>query len=414
MDLSESPPLRESPGIPALLRRHCQQAAFLWTLRHRYLQRPDVGLEDLSALDERLEAQLEGIRTAQARGWRSCREALADAGCGEVFVACLMGLESDARERFLPLLDAVDAEPAWWPACAGALAWASAQDLQGVARLLLESASPLRRRAGVAACALHRVDPGAVLRTLCNDEAPATAARALRAAGELGRGDLRDECLRHLRSPHAELRFWAGWAAVMLGDRDDALRALARVVLEDDLRRPRALRTLLRAAPLEQCRQLLSRLAREPASQRLLLAGIGWLGDVHYVPWLIAQAQQPAAARQVGESWLLITGADIVDSALQGEAASPPDCADDVGLPVPDARKLAAWWQAHGGGLRAGTPLFLGGEPSAERCAGVLRQGKQRQRMLAAEMLALLRPGRVLFEPRAPAWRQHHLLARGP
>jgi uncharacterized protein (TIGR02270 family) len=428
MDMSETP-LRPTVAhvIPDVLRRHCQQAAFLWTLRRRYVARADVRLEDLADLDERLEAHLDGIRTAQSRGWKACREALAEAGDGEVFVACLMALESDPPRRFAPLLEAVAAQPAWWSGCTGALGWASTRDLQGVASKLLESGSPLHGRAGVAACAVHRVDPGPALARLCSNGDAATIARALRTAGELGRQDLRPQCLEHLASPDRGVRFWAAWSAVFLGDRDGALQALAELALDPQEaeagpgaapRRARALRTVLRAAPLEQSRQALARLSRlarghpDPAWHRLLIAGVGWLGDAHYVPWLISEAADPALARLAGQSWVLITGASIEAHGLQAEQATPVDCAEDAGLPAPDARKLEAWWQAQGGRFAPGARLFLGSEPTADHCVSVLRAGGQPQRTLAAEALSLMRPGSLLFETRAPAWRQRRLLSQ--
>jgi len=39
-----------------------------------------------------------------------------------------------------------------------------------------------------------------------------------------------------------------------------------------------------------------------------------------------------------------------------------------------------------------------------------LKTGYQRQRAAAAIELAILKPGRPLFEVRAPGWRQQHML----
>jgi hypothetical protein len=50
------------------------------------------------------------------------------------------------------------------------------------------------------------------------------------------------------------------------------------------------------------------------------------------------------------------------------------------------------------------------GKPlSWEHCLDVLKNGYQRQRIAAAEYLCLLRPGSVLFNTSAPAWRQKEL-----
>ena len=53
------------------------------------------------------------------------------------------------------------------------------------------------------------------------------------------------------------------------------------------------------------------------------------------------------------------------------------------------------------------------GEPvSVLHCQKVLREGYQRQRIAAAEYLCLLNPGTLLFNTRAPVWRQQRWLAK--
>jgi hypothetical protein len=55
---------------------------------------------------------------------------------------------------------------------------------------------------------------------------------------------------------------------------------------------------------------------------------------------------------------------------------------------------------------------FMGVPPSREHCIEVLKTGGQRQRLVAAQYLCLLEPGRPAFNTSAPAWRQQRLLAR--
>jgi uncharacterized protein (TIGR02270 family) len=84
---------------------------------------------------------------------------------------------------------------------------------------------------------------------------------------------------------------------------------------------------------------------------------------------------------------------------------------EDEGLPWPDPERIAKWWQANGGRFEAGTRYFLGAPVTRENCLRALKEGFQRQRILAAHYLCLLEPGTVLFEWRAPAFRQQRLLA---
>ncbi len=73
---------------------------------------------------------------------------------------------------------------------------------KGTVQDFLQSESPFLRRLGIAACAVHRVDPGAVLAEAIEDPDAALRARALKAAGELGRADL----LEALRAATARRR----------------------------------------------------------------------------------------------------------------------------------------------------------------------------------------------------------------
>ena len=83
----------------------------------------------------------------------------------------------------------------------------------------------------------------------------------------------------------------------------------------------------------------------------------------------------------------------------------------DDGLPWPDVQKIEAWWHANGTHFQKGTRYFMGQPVTREHCIDVLKNGYQRQRILAAHYLCLLEPGTPLFNTSAPAWRQQRLLA---
>ena len=164
---------------------------------------------------------------------------------------------------------------------------------------------------------------------------------------------------------------------------------------------------------------------REPGSLRWLIQGSGIAGDPGYVPWLIKHMGNETTARLAGEAFSLITGADL---ALQDLERKPPKTFEsgptidpddlnvqmdpDEGLPWPDPERIEKWWSANGGRLRAGTRCFMGAPVTREHCIGVLKNGYQRQRILAAHYLCILQPGIPLFNTSAPAWRQQRLLAQ--
>ena len=84
----------------------------------------------------------------------------------------------------------------------------------------------------------------------------------------------------------------------------------------------------------------------------------------------------------------------------------------DEGLAWPDAEKVQAWWTANGSRFQVGLRHFLGAAVTRAHCVHILRNGYQRQRILAAHYLCLLNPGTPLFNTSAPAWRQQRLLAQ--
>jgi uncharacterized protein (TIGR02270 family) len=148
-------------------------------------------------------------------------------------------------------------------------------------------------------------------------------------------------------------------------------------------------------------------------------------GDAMYIPWLINQMREDPTARLAGEAFSLITGADLSKLSLdrpqpEGFESGPNDDPDDSnvamdpdeGLPWPDPDKIEKWWTANASRFHKGTRYFMGAPVTREHCIDVLKNGYQRQRILAAHYLCLLEPGTPLFNTSAPAWRQQRLLAR--
>jgi hypothetical protein len=74
--------------------------------------------------------------------------------------------------------------------------------------------------------------------------------------------------------------------------------------------------------------------------------------------------------------------------------------------PVP----IQKWWSPRQGNIAKGTRLLLGQPITPESLRLALKNGYQRQRAAAALELAILKPGRPLFEVRAPGWRQQGML----
>lgn len=396
----------------------------LWERHRDAVTQPHYKLKHLHYLDQRLEAHLQALRTFGSAAWAACDREYSLDDSSHVFTMTAFALFTDDMERLRRLYAVCQSLPAAQRGMTAAFGWASGEYLRGVVRQLLASSSAVARRIGIAACAIHRVEPGAALNKALEDPDPRLRARALRAAGQLGQIDLRPLCVRAAAEEDPAVAFSAAWAAVLLGAESGPLDRLRQFSLApgpfQDLARP----LTLQALPLAAAAGLLRELTNTGAAVRTVLQGSGLVGDAAYIPWLIHYMQRPETARAAGEAFSLITGADITyldldRTAPEGLESGPnDDPADasvapdpDENLPWPDPGLIETWWSARSHRFQAGTRYFMGEPLNRENCLRVLRVGYQRQRIAAATYLSLLNPGTSLFEWRAPAHRQQRLLA---
>lgn len=411
--------------IPVVVWQHVEDAALLANTRTHLVRAPHVKLHHLRRLDDRLAAHLDGMAVAGDDAAALAMAALERPGPGEIFAATVGAIESRDPARLDRLLTIIEAVPDSRPGLVSAFGWVSASTLRGITRPLLESPKAFHRQVGLAACAKHQVDPGAVLGTALNDADPALRARALRVAGERGQVDLLQACLNALADGDARCAFEAACAAVLLGDRVTAVTALHAIGAEPGPWRGRALGLALKLQTPAAAQASLKALSQDLTGARQLIQAIGVAGDPHYMPWLIQQMHDPKLTRLAGESFSRITGLDLADLDLDRKPPEnielgPDDDPDDANvamdeddsLPWPDPEKIAAWWQANTARFAAGTRYFMGERPSPAHCLGVLKTGFQRQRIAAAQYLCLMNPGTPMFNTAAPAWRQQRLLAQ--
>src|SRR5690625_7853144 len=76
-------------------------AAFLWLLRSIAVNQPHYKRDDMAALDQRIDAQLNGLLTAPDDSWRIRREAMERQEPGEVFAGAVLAFRSlDVRKIY--------------------------------------------------------------------------------------------------------------------------------------------------------------------------------------------------------------------------------------------------------------------------------------------------------------------------
>jgi uncharacterized protein (TIGR02270 family) len=417
-------------SVPVVAAQHAEDAAHLRHVRSVLVRAPHVKLLQLSRHDERIAAHLDGLVVAGEMGAALCAEQLDPPSAGAVFAAAASAILRGHMAGVQHMVALARAEP---QSCrcglVSAFGWVSPSLLRGITQSQLGSADAFERGVGLASCELQGVPADAALRAALQDDEPALRAQALRMAGRLGRVDLLPACVQALGDADESCRFEAACAALLLGERKQAIEPLKRWAATQQRGHPRraqALAWLLLVLEPRHARVVLKSLCEDETDARLLIRSIGLAGDTHFVPWLLAQMEQyPARARLAGESFSLIAGLDLAFADLElrdppegAPAAGPNDdpnddnvaLDEDESLPWPDAAKLRAWWEQHRAGLPAGTRFFMGHPLAPEHCAAVLKTGLQRQRTLAAHHASLLRPGTPLFNTAAPAWRQQRAL----
>lgn len=407
------------PIIAGIVRQHIEEAAALRLSRTRAV-REAQGLQALTDLDERLSAHIDALAVAGDAAWPLCQTALEDVSAGSIFVAAVHSVQEKRIDRLDQLIALGRAVPQAMAGLASAFGWLEPKQLQNIVANLLRSTDVDARVIGIAACALHRVDPG--LRRLLEDPHPVVRARALRTAGELGIREWLPACAAAIHDEDAECKLWGARSAVLLGDRQAALDGLVSLVSTTP--QSPAYDLVLSALPLHPGHDLLRTLGTNPANAGWQLRGSGLVGDAAYVPWLLRKMQEPLTARRAAEAFALITGADLISLNLEGQPPADfvsgpnddPSHADvamdeDDHLPWPDVQGIERWWAQNSSRFAPAQRYFVGAPITREHCIEVLQTGHQRQRMLAAHHLCLLEPGSMLFEWRAPAWRQTQALA---
>jgi uncharacterized protein (TIGR02270 family) len=406
----------------AIIVQHAEEAAFHWVLRDSAASVSNYLLTDLLKLDDRLNGHLDGLRIAGAGGWGIIKIELNWEGPGEVFTAALLAVESSELVRIEEVLEVADQSNELARGATSALGWLTYERVYPHIRHLLRSENPVRRRIALGAMAAHRQDPGPLLAEFVRHPEPLVRARALKAVGELGRGDLFSDCRANLENEDEECRFWAAWSGALMGD-GAGIRLLQIGATAGIPRNEKACELAARRLEVEQALAWQRYLAADPALLRVAIQAAGAIGDPRLVPWLIRLMCVDEVARPAGEAFSTLTGVDLAYDDFErdcpeGFASGPTEDPEDDNvamdpdedLPWPDPELIGRWWSRNSGRFQPGVRHLVGQPMTPESLVQVLRVGKQRQRAAAALEIAFRRPGKPLFEVRARGdWQQRAL-----
>lgn len=406
MDITVRKPDPRAAAYREIYERYADDASFLWILRSIAVNQPHYFPEDLAALEQRIQAQLDGLMTSLDMGWETCEALLSLEEPGETFTAMVTAIRSHDMGKIQKAVETGLANQQATPGLISALGWLPAELAGPWLERFLTGKDMRHKYLGITGCSVRREDPAESLsyileREDCRQFSPLYA-RAIRLVGELRRQDLMPAVQIAMDSEDGAVRFWAHWSAILLGERA-CVDGLQPFVFKDNIHHKDAVNMAFRALSVEQGREWVSGLAKDPAQIRTVVQATGTLGDPHAVNWLIGKMAEPDLARLAGEAFTNITGIDLERHQLMREmptgAQSFPnnDPADanvgldpDENLPWPDVEKVAGLWRRHGQHFLVGRRYFLGRPLTPEWLQDKLTHGSQRQRHAAAMELALL------------------------
>jgi uncharacterized protein (TIGR02270 family) len=409
--------------IVEVISQHADETAFLWDLRGKIIYDPYYSLADVAEFDNRIEANLDGLQIAGDAGWEICKDAFDQEDAGALFALAVLGFSNDKEDRIRVVLEAGAEAPELSREIVSALGWLSFAQVEKHIDCFMRANSPALRRIGITAAAIHRKDPGRLLGEVLTADDPLLQARALKAAGELGRADLLPQIFEHLESDDENCRFYAAWSAALLGVEARTVSVLREFVVSGSPYREKGLQMALRRMALPSANSWREELARSEETIRQAIVGAGIIGDSVAIPWLIEQMRNATLARVAAESFTTITGLDLDAERLDGnqpedfEAGPDDDPEDedvemdpDESLPWPNQEGIHSWWKDNQANFQPGIRYLIGQPIKTAWLLLVLRTGYQRQRAAAAMELTRRQPGQPLFEVRAPGFRQKQLL----
>ncbi|MCP4234071.1 MAG: TIGR02270 family protein [Aestuariibacter sp.] len=400
-----------------IFEQFADNASFLWILRSIAVEQPHYSVSDIRELEQRIDAQLDGLMTSIEQSWQSCLQGLELGEPGEVFTAAALAFRSHDVKKIQTVIEAGLGSSESEKGLISALGWLPAKLVHSWVEKFLSSKDLNHKYLAIAGCSVRRENPGeALTRIVQRDDCKQHAklyCRSLRLIGEIRRQDLMPTIDEAVAEDDEEVGFWSNWSAVLLG-KHDAVNRLKPHIFKAGAHQQKVMDIVFRSLPVEQGRQWIAELGQDSEQARAVIKATGVLGDPHAVNWLISKMEQPEVSKLAGEAFSNITGIDLVRNELTSE--SPPKLAsqpnddpgddnieldEDENLPWPDVDKVKTIWVNHGRNFIAGKRYFMGREITPEFLKDKLINANQRQRHAAAMELALIDSNMPLQNTRA-------------
>lgn len=378
------------PAVWAVLQQHLEDAAFCWLRRQDALWSPLYSRDELSQVDQVLDAHLEGLRVAGAAAIAPALESLERwNSTDEAFVSTYVLAHSPAPKALAQLEAALVEDAELVTGAAAALLWSGSDEALVLLQRWWRSSEPALRRAALPAAMRHpRVKRSTVVLDSEENGDPWLRARAYRAIGEWRLDDFRKQAIRGLDDMTARCRFEAAAALSLLGDAAAAERIVEELPALEGRTRRRAVLAWATGASADGFAAAFNRLAPQPELHRDLIWALAFRGDAAGLPHLAWWLQFPPHARLAAYAIGHVTGMDLEEEGLwrddddegqdgkseahdghdhdhdpdHGDDADDEELDEDDGLLDPDCAGLAAWVERESPRYDAGRQ-YVGGVP---------------------------------------------------
>ena len=104
-DLSIPNYLNTRNAYKDIYEQYVDEASFLWILRSIAVEQPHYDASDILELEQRIDAQLDGLMTSVDIGWQVCEEVLTLQEPGEVFTSMVIAMRSHETSKIQMAVD---------------------------------------------------------------------------------------------------------------------------------------------------------------------------------------------------------------------------------------------------------------------------------------------------------------------
>ena len=372
-----------------------ENAAFFWLLHEQAIHSPDYELKNILELEERIDAQLEGLLLYGEAGWKACEAALQFEDAGEVFTAAVLAFKSGNHKWIKMAVETGCLNQRTYQALLTAIVWLPLETVKNWIIKFMQAENPAYLCLGICACALHGKQCGEILNAALNNQqikkAPGYFSYLIHAAGVMQRKELLTEIIPHLQDENPQIAFSSIRAALLLGDKSKA-SLLKSLIFEKTELSESALNLAFRVLPKKDAQAWAKELGKNPEHLRKLIIALGIMGDCATLPWLIKQMSENRYSQLAGYSFSMITGLDLkINNMTKTPTLIEIDERDELDrkLPWPDEIKISQWYEKNSQNFEPEQRYLAGEIINQENLYQILRQGKQTQRVAARLELQL-------------------------